>query len=110
MKTLYFAQQLVLPGGEINGPLKNPQNQDYGDIGSIISTLLPIVISIGSVILFLVLVWGGIDIMISAGNPEKIKSGKAKITSSIIGFIVLVLSYLIVKLIANTFGIGQDLF
>jgi len=107
---MYFAQKLTLPGGEIEGPIKGPGGQPLNTLGDIISLALPVLISVAGVILFLILVWGGIDLIISRGNTERIKSGKAKVTSSIVGFIVLVLSYLIVKLLSNIFGIGQELF
>ena len=110
MKLTYFAQNLKLPGGDIEGPVKGPEGQPLNTLGDIISLVLPILISISGVILFLILVWGGINIMTSSGDPEKIKSGKSKITTSLVGFALLVFSYLIVKLISNIFGIGTDLF
>jgi len=41
----------------------------------------------------------------SQGNPDKIKTGQAKITSGIIGFLLLIVSFLAVKLIAVIFGL-----
>ncbi|MGB9883248.1 MAG: hypothetical protein ACPLRN_01905, partial [Microgenomates group bacterium] len=57
------------------------------------------------IILLSVLIWGGYDYMMSQGNPDKIKNAQAKITTGLVGFGILVFSYLIVRLIATIFGL-----
>ena len=48
--------------------------------------------------------------MMSQGNPEKIKAGQGKITAGIIGFALLIASFLITRLIAFVFGLGGGIF
>jgi len=45
----------------------------------------------------------------SHGTAEKVKSAQAKITAGIVGFVLLMLSFLIVKLISFIFGIGSGI-
>ncbi len=52
--------------------------------------------------------WGGAQIMISAGSPEKIKAGKEKIRIAIIGIIILLLSWLIVRAIFLALGVTSQ--
>lgn len=100
-----LAQNINVGGQSITGPLKG-----INTLSDVINKIVPVVIYAAIIILFFVLVWGGFNFLTSAGNPEKIKSARAKITTGIIGFILLIVSYIIVKLISTLFGIGQGLF
>lgn len=85
----------------ISGPL-DPQIQTVGDL---VSRIMQFLIPLAIVILFFVFISGGYDLLLSRGNPEKMKSAKAKFTAGIIGFILMVSSYMIVKLVAVIFGL-----
>ena len=101
-----LAQQVKVGGQTIKGPLVGIDN-----LGGLVSRIVNVfLIPLAGVILFIVLIWGGYDFIISRGNPDKLKSAKAKITTGVIGFILLVVSYLIVRLISDIFGLGTDLF
>jgi hypothetical protein len=100
MKTQLLAQ-LSIGGQKIDSPLVGINN-----IGDLVNRIMTFLIPIAGIILFLVIIWGGYDFMMSGGAPEKVKSGRAKITTGIIGFILLVLSYFFAKLIGTIFGLG----
>ncbi|MEK7070627.1 MAG: hypothetical protein AAB966_02365 [Patescibacteria group bacterium] len=101
----YLAQTIKINGQSIQGPLDG-----IDTISDIINNVLPFIISIAAIILFFVLVWGGYDYILSQGRPEKVKAGKAKITTGLIGFGLLILSFLMVRVIAVVFGLGGGLF
>ncbi len=105
MNKEYLAQIVNINGQQIKGPLIG-----INDIGQLMSKVILFLIPLGGVILFLILIWGGYDFLISRGNPEKIKSARAKITTGLIGFFLLIVSYLIVRLISQVFGLGGQLF
>lgn len=100
-----FAQTVNFSGTEIQGPL-DPKIQKLGDL---ISRLLSFIIPLSGVVLLFVLIWGGYDYMMSQGNPEKVKTAQAKITTGIIGFILLISSYLVVRVIAGIFGLSTGI-
>lgn len=103
---IIFAQELRISGQPIQGPLVGIEN-----IADVINNITKFFLfPAAGIILFFILVAGGYQLLLSSGNPEKIKSAKAKITSGIIGFILLILSYFIVRLIAKIFGIGEGIF
>ena len=111
---IYLAQKLKIGGQEIQGPLKLRaptgeiiQNPTLSDL---VNVFILFLYSIAGIILFFVLVWGGLDVLTSKGTPEKIDSGKHKITSGLIGFALLFISFLAVRLIAFVFGIGEEIF
>lgn len=104
MSYSFLVQKVNIGGQDIQGPL-----QGINKIGDLISRLLLFIIPAAGVILLFVLIWGGYDFIISQGNAEKVKSAQAKITTGIIGFILLIISYLLVRLIAKIFGLGEGI-
>jgi len=105
MKT-FLAQSLNLGNQTIQGPL----DSNIDSLGEIISKALAFIMPMAGIVLLFVLISGGYDYMISQGNAEKMKSAQAKITSGIIGFILLIASFLITRIIALIFGLGEGIF
>lgn len=54
----------------------------------------------GFVALFFV-VWGGVRMLLSAGNPASFKDGKDTVRNALLGLVVVFLSYLIVGYVAG---------
>ena len=101
----YLAQQVKINDQIIEGPLQ------FNTLGEIVSRVVNFfLIPISGVILLLVFIWAGYDFMTSEGNPEKIKSAQAKITTGIIGMVLLVLAFLIVKVVELILGIKTGIF
>ena len=105
MKNNYLAQVVNVGGNEIKGPLVG-----INTLADVVNRLITFIVPVGGVILLLVLIWGGYDYMMSGGAPDKIKSAQAKLTTAIIGFILLITSYILVKVIAMIFGISDGFF
>ncbi len=101
----FLTQRIEINGQPIEGPLEGINN-----IGDLINRLLPFFIGIAGIILLFVFIWGGYDLIMSQGDANKVKSAQAKITTGLIGFILLILSYLITSLIARIFGLGGGFF
>ena len=51
--------------------------------------------------------WGGILILISAGNPGRISEGKKILTGTLIGVLIILSAYLIVRTLIVTLDIGR---
>lgn len=101
----YLSQSLTVGGQQIQGPL-----QGVDTVGDLVSKIVAsFVIPAAGIILLLVLILGGYDFMTSQGNPEKIKSAQAKITTGIIGFVLLIFAYIIVKAVAKIFGLDTGI-
>lgn len=88
----------------IDGPLVGIEN-----LSDLVNKVLTFFIPFAALVLFGVLVWGGYDFLLSQGVPEKVKAGRAKITAGLIGFGLLISSYVIVKLIASILGLGEGI-
>lgn len=102
MLNILLAQQTCIGGKCISGPL-SPSIRTLGDL---VNRVVQFLIPLAAVILLIVFIWGGYDYMMSQGSPEKVKSAQAKFTTGIIGMVLLLLSYIIVKTISGIFGLG----
>ncbi len=95
---------ITLPKGGVAGDV-DPTNANL-KLGDIISKLLPYVFSISAILLLIYIASGGLQLMLSRGDPKAIEGAKGKITNAIIGFIILLLAYVIVKLLGQILEIA----
>ncbi|MEI7810277.1 MAG: hypothetical protein WCI41_01830 [bacterium] len=72
-------------------------------IGEILNTLIPILIVLG-VVYF---VWGVIQYVIFASDEEAKKAGRNKMIMGIIGLVVIVGMWGLVKIVTSTFGLNN---
>ncbi len=78
----------------------------FTSLAMILNVIIPNIILVAGVLLFLMLIYMGFQYMSSDGNPDKLKKVKATLNMSLIGFGIILASYLLVKLIASLLGIG----
>lgn len=67
-----------------------------------------IVFDIATPLAIIALIVGGVFMMISAGNPNLMGTGKKILYAAIIGLFLVFASYLIIDFILNTIGYTQD--
>lgn len=104
MKSALLAQSVNIGGTSIKGPLEGIDN-----LGDLINKIVPFIMSLAGILLFFILMWGGYDYMMSQGEAGKVKSARAKITAGVVGFILLLLSYLMTKFLSYIFGVGEGI-
>ncbi|MEX1052524.1 MAG: hypothetical protein WEC80_01595 [Patescibacteria group bacterium] len=93
---------------DISDPAVNPAAR-FANLADIINIAMPLLFGGAGLIFFITLLIGAITIMTAGGNSEKVQTGKKRITFSIGGLIMVIVSYLIVKLIEIIFGIDLPL-
>lgn len=74
-------------------------------LGDIVSGLLPYLFAGAGLLLLLYLIYGGLSLMLSRGDPKAVQSAKEKITSAVIGFIIVFVSYWLVQIVGKILGI-----
>lgn len=72
----------------------------------IIGRLLPYLFTFGGLILFIMLIWGGFEMLTGAANPKSQEAGKQRMTAAVIGFILLFGSFWLAQLVQTIFGIS----
>jgi hypothetical protein len=80
-------------------PLKNIT------IVSIISGAIRLVLIVASLVFFFMLVWGGIQWMVSGGDKNAAEAARSKITNALIGLVIVFSAWAIMALIKNLFGV-----
>jgi len=68
--------------------------------GNFVKNFLTIGIGMAGGIAFLLILFGGLQIMTSAGNPEKLNEGKELVSSAITGLLLIIFSVFILRLIS----------
>lgn len=103
---MQIAQQLILPSVEGQPPVvfNGPLNNKFVHLADVVNQAMPIFFAISGIALFIYLVWGGFDFLMSMGDPKKAEAGKNKITHAIIGIIIIFAAYWILQITDIFFG------
>lgn len=73
--------------------------------GNIIPGIIQLLFSLVIVFSVIYLLWGGISWITSGGNKESLEKAKAKVTYAIIGLFVALLSFTLLFVFGDMFGI-----
>lgn len=74
-------------------------------VGNIITRLLPYLFTLAGLMVLVFLLYGGLSLMLSRGDPKATASARDKITNALIGFVVILTSYLIIQILARVLNI-----
>jgi hypothetical protein len=77
---------------------------------ALIGDLLPYVFGAAGIALLIYLILGGFQMMLAKGDPKAIQGAQSKITSALIGFVIVFVSYFLVQILGQLFGIQNTLF
>ncbi|KKQ97992.1 MAG: hypothetical protein UT24_C0005G0010 [Candidatus Woesebacteria bacterium GW2011_GWB1_39_12] len=75
------------------------------DLGQLVSIIASNAIVVAGVILLFLFIFAGFQMITGAGNPQKQQQAMQIMTAGIIGFILVVAAFLIVRFIEATLGI-----
>jgi hypothetical protein len=79
------------------------------DASTLLSEFLPNIIGlllvVGVVVFFFMLLWGAVSWIISGGDKAHIENARARITSALVGLVLMLSTFAIIKLIEAFFGI-----
>ncbi len=90
-----------------------PPVKTFPDVGTLVNVITKNVFVLAGVLLFVLLIFGGLQFIISAGGGDEQGVGKGKnaITAALIGFILIFTAYWIVQIIGYiAFGTKLDIF
>lgn len=83
---------------------KNPTGKVF-TLGSLVTDILKYVYVIGGLILLVMLVMGGITLMTAGGDQNKTKQGYAMLSNSLIGFVIIFVSYFVMQILEVVLGV-----
>ena len=77
------------------------------DFGSLLNGVLSFVMVIAALLVFLYLILGGIEWITSGGDKSKTEGARNKITSAVIGLVILAASYAILLIVLRFLGFSS---
>jgi hypothetical protein len=83
-------------------PLPTPDAPDVASIQSLqglFTNIISVIVALAGVALFIMFVVSGFSFLFSGGDPKKLEQAKGTLTNAIIGLVVIVAAYLILRLI-----------
>ncbi len=92
-------QQKAFPGGTTFGSTTS--------LGTIVAAAVPWIFTIAGMLLLVYLVFGGLQLMLSQGDPKNAQAAKSHITNALVGFIIIFVAYWVVQLVGIIFGLDQ---
>lgn len=103
----YTAQSSINFQDIMNRAMPDFKFKDNATIGGIVSALLPFLFVFAGLLLLIYLIIGGFGLMTSGGDPKAMDAAKSKITSAVIGFIVIFVSYWLIQVLQIVFGLPK---
>lgn len=88
-------------------PHVDPNDTNFGQI---VSSFLPYFFGAVGIILLLIIISSGYQMMTSAGDPKKMQAAQGKLTTALIGILILFSSFFIIQLILKFLGINLSIF
>lgn len=96
----------------VQARIGNPAIGNLGDMnsteffGSLVSTLISLMLVLGGILLLIMILKGGIEWMMAEGDKMRVENARKTITNAIIGIVILFSFYAIINLIGCIFGIN----
>lgn len=78
---------------------------DISTPGGLISRVLEFAFPIAGFILFVMIFWGGFEILYGSSTSKNIEAGRKRVTAALIGFFLLFASYWIIQILEVVLGI-----
>ena len=78
---------------------------EFRNLGALLSTVLNFILGVGAFLMFLFLVIGGLRYIFSGGDEKAIAAAKGQITVAIVGFLIIFLSFVIIRIIEFLTGL-----
>lgn len=82
-------------------------NGSLSTLSDIVSAFVPYLFGIAGIILFFYFIWGGFGVMLAQGDPKAQASAHSRITTAIVGFVIIFIAYWLVQILGSVFGLQQ---
>lgn len=94
---IFFSQSVY--GAESEYGLQNPLGTKVGTLQDVVANIISAVLALTGSAALIILIYGGVTLLFSAGNQEKVAKAKSIIIWAIIGVAVILGSYLILRFV-----------
>lgn len=99
-----IAQNIQLPKSQVEDKF-----QAQGLIAQLVTTILPVILTIAGFVTVIVIIISGIQFVTSGGNPEAAAAARGRLTFAIIGFVIIILAFAILQIVDRLFLGGSGI-
>lgn len=111
---LILTNPLIVDGAACNSILECALKDPLGAIkvvsfsrpAGVLNALIPYLFTFAGLILFVMLLWGGFEMLSGAATPQSQEAGKQRITAALTGFALLFMSYWFAQIVEYIFGLN----
>ena len=96
----------LLAQAEPTFTINKPDNVAITDLGTLIQGVVQGAILVAALLVFLYLIWGGIQWITSGGDKAKTQEARDRITAALVGLAVVAAAWAIMLIIQYFFGIS----
>jgi len=86
--------------------VNKPENVKITNIGTLIQGVVQGALLIAALLVFLYLIWGGIQWIMSGGDKSKTQEARDRITAALVGLAVVAAAWAVMLIIQYFFGIS----
>lgn len=90
---------------QYNIGVSQPEQVKITDLGRLISTGISVAIILAGILVFVFLVWGGLEWIMSGGDKGKVEAARNRIVNALVGLAIIAASWALIKIIGYFFGI-----
>lgn len=76
-------------------------------LGLIVTRIMNYVYPLAGLGLLIYLIFGGVQMLTSAGDPKAAESAKKKITGALIGFVIIFVSFWLTRIVSSILGLSD---
>jgi uncharacterized membrane protein len=103
---LAASAQTVFAQEQEDVPREYPFQND--SLAGIAGQVIRYIMMLGAIIALIFLVIGGVSYITSGGDKMKVQDAQGKITSAIVGLVIVLGAFLIIKAVCFATGLGED--
>ncbi len=74
--------------------------------GAIVTRLLAFLLPMAGLVLFVMLIWGGFEVLAGSATKKTVDAGKQRIGAAVVGFILLFVAYWLFQILETIFGVA----
>lgn len=100
-----FAQNLGLDKNKQPGGIK-VTGSSGNSLNLLLKNTVTIIFTVGALGFMIMFLWGSVDWILSGGDKEKIAGARKRITTAIVGLVLLSLTFVIMVILGQILGIG----
>lgn len=83
-------------------------NNATGVISNLAQSVINIVFLIAGILAVIYLLWSGVQYITAGGNPDKVKAARQGIINAVIGIVVIMAAFFIIRIATSTRGVFDN--